>query len=73
MNTKDNIVKIPPVKDNFSVGSYTLINEEDFNTWDHWSQGLKMVITKNGVTIRLQGKEIEDLVKSLPLTFGGSY
>ena len=34
----------------FSVGTYSIINE---NTpkYCHWSEGLKMVISKNGVTL----------------------
>jgi hypothetical protein len=32
-----------------------------------------MVIEKDGVIIKLEGEEIEKLVKSLPRTFGGTY
>jgi len=34
---------------------------------------LKMVISKNGTTIKLEEDEIKQLVKCLPRTFGGSY
>ena len=56
----------------FSVGTYAIIND---NTpkYCHWSEGLKMVISKNGVKIKLNSDEIQELVKSLPRTIGGSY
>lgn len=56
----------------FSVGTYSIINK---NTpkYCHWSEGLKMVIIKNGITIKLNSDEIQELVKSLPRTIGGSY
>ncbi len=37
----------------------------------HWSEDLKMVIRKDGVTLRLTGEEIKQLINSLPRTFGG--
>lgn len=63
---------IPSVGSSFEVGTYTLISE-DTQDYCHWSEGLKMVIKKDGVVIRLQGDEIEKVVKSLPRTFGGTY
>ena len=57
----------------FSVHSYSLIDMDDSYKWVHWSKGLKMVIEKNGVTIKLEEDEIQQLVKCLPRTFGGSY
>lgn len=39
----------------------------------HWSEGLTMVIKKNGVTIKLYGDEIKKLVGSLPPTVSGRY
>jgi hypothetical protein len=39
----------------------------------HWSEGLKMIIIKDGVTMRLNSEEIEQLVKALPRTVDGSY
>ena len=56
----------------FSVGTYSIINENT-HKYCHWSEGLKMVISKNGVTIKLNSDEIQELVKSLPRTIGGSY
>lgn len=59
-------------KNKFSVYtySYSLLSDEKST---HWSDGLKMRIQKDGVTINLESEEIEALVKSLPRTFGGTY
>ena len=56
----------------FKVGTYTLI-KQGCSKYTHWSKGLKMVIEKDGVVMELEGKEIEDIVKSLPRTIGGKY
>lgn len=56
----------------FSVGTYSIISE-NMPKYCHWSEGLKMVISKKGVTIKLNSDEIQELVKSLPRTIGGSY
>jgi hypothetical protein len=39
----------------------------------HWSDGLTMYIEKNGIVLKLNEKEIEELVSSLPRTFGRQY
>ena len=57
----------------FSVHSYSMINMDDADKWVHWSKGLKMIIQKNGITIKLEEDEVRQLVKCLPRTFGGSY
>ena len=56
----------------FSVNTYSLINENS-PAYVHWSEGLKMIIIKDGVTMRLNSEEIEQLVKALPRTVGGIY
>ena len=56
----------------FSAYTYTSI-DKDSPTYTHWSVGLKMVIKKDGITMRLNSEEIEELVKALPQTIGGSY
>ena len=58
-------------KPNFSVHTYEIINKED--TYVHWAKGLSMVIIKDGVKIKLNENEVEQLVKSLPRTIGGNY
>ena len=65
-------LNIPVVRQNFSVYSYTIVTE-DMPTYCHWSEGLNMIIEKNGVTIKLNSEEIQQIVKSLPRTIGGRY
>jgi hypothetical protein len=65
-------LKQPAVSSNFSVHTYSLISENS-PMYVHWSEGLKMIIIKDGVTMRLNSEEIEQLVKALPRTVGGSY
>lgn len=55
----------------FNVLTYAAAEEGSMYT--HWSENLKMVIQKNGVTIELDEEEIKQLVKSLPRTVSGSY
>lgn len=57
---------------NFEVYTTTIL-ENNSQQYVHWSEGLKMYIIKNGVTIILNPEEIEQLVKSLPRTVGGTY
>lgn len=64
-----NIVDVRP---SFSVCSYTIATE-DMPTYCHWSEGLNMVIEKDGISIKLNGEELKQLVASLPRTMGGSY
>lgn len=56
----------------FSVFTTTVLKDDD-PQYVHWSEGLKMYIAKDGVTIKLNSEEIEQLVKALPRTVGGSY
>lgn len=63
---------IGDVSSSFKVGTYTIVTE-DMPSYCHWSEGLKMVIEKDGVVIKLEGEEIEKVVRSLPRTFGGTY
>ena len=63
---------IADVSSSFKVGTYSLYKQGDRN-YCHWSDGLKMVIEKDGVTIKLEGEEIKKLVGSLPRTIGGVY
>ena len=56
----------------FSVHTYTFVTE-DTPMYTHWSEGLNMLIIKNGVELKLNSEEIKQLVKALPRTIGGSY
>ena len=57
----------------FSVITYSLIEKGSKLNYIHWSDGLKMIISKNGLVVELNSEEIEELVKSLPRTLGGTY
>lgn len=70
--TETNQCTIPSVSSSFKVGTYTLTKQGD-NKHCHWSEGLKMVIEKDGIVMKLEGEEIEKIVRSLPRTFGGAY
>ena len=65
-------LNIAGVRQSFSVYSYTILTE-DMPTYCHWSEGLNMIIEKDGVSIKLNGDELKQLVASLPRTMGGSY
>ena len=64
--SKTNVIK------RFSVHTYSTINE-DSPMYANWSEGLKMIIIKDGVTLKLNSEEIEQLVKALPRTVGRTY
>ena len=55
----------------FNVATYSLLDKDD--KYHHWSEGLNMIIEKNGITIKLNSEEIQQIVKSLPRTVGGRY
>lgn len=56
----------------FDVITWTTITK-DMPTYCHWSEGLNMIIQKDGVQMKLNSEEIQKLVRSLPRTMGGSY
>lgn len=55
----------------FNVATYSLLDKDV--KYCHWSEGLSMIIEKNGVSIKLNSEEIQQVVKSLPRTVGGRY
>ena len=63
---------IADVSSSFKVGTYSLYKQGN-SSYCHWNDGLKMVIKKDGVVIKLEGEEIKKLVGSLPRTIGGVY
>ena len=71
-NAETQALNMPVVSKRFSVHTYSIINK-DSPMYAHWSKGLKMIIIKDGVTLKLNSEEIEQLVKALPRTVGGSY
>ena len=60
------------VQPDFNVFSYSIC-DTDVNKWHHWTKGLKMIIIKNGITIELDGEEIQQLVNTLPRLLSQSY
>ena len=71
-NAENQQLNIVDVSQNFSVCTYTVVTE-DMQTYCHWSEGLNMIIEKDGIKIKLNGDELQQLVKSLPRTIGGRY
>lgn len=63
---------IPDVSKRFSVNTYSII-DMNFSMYEHWSEGLNMIIEKDGITMKLNSDEIQQIVKSLPRTIGGCY
>ena len=66
------ILNTPDMDQSFYVYAYTIVTE-DMQTYCHWSEGLNMIIEKDGVEIKLNGEELKQIVASLPRTIGGSY
>ena len=58
-------------QNNFEVYTLTIVDENQ--KYAHWAEGLTMYIIKDGVTVKLNSEEIEQLVKALPETIGGTY
>jgi hypothetical protein len=56
----------------FEVYTVTVVDKDSPN-YVNWSEGLRMYIIKDGVSIRLESDEIEQLVRALPETVGGTY
>lgn len=56
----------------FSVQTYTTSTEVT-QMYTHWGDKLNMIIVKDGVVLKLNSEEIQQLVKTLPPTVGGSY
>ena len=63
---------IADVNKRFSVTSYSIIDTNG-SMYVHWSEGLNMIIEKDGVTMKLSSDEIQQIVKALPRTVSGRY
>lgn len=57
----------------FKIATVQKIDKEDAGKWVHWSEGLSMYIEKDGICLKLDSEEIQDIVKALPRTFGGTH
>ena len=69
---KDKALHTDGVSSSFKVGTYT-IDTGNMPTYCHWSEGLNMVMEKDGVVMVLEGDDIKKVIESLPGTFGGTY
>ena len=59
-------------KNDFQV--YTLEVVDTYTTgYVHWAEGLTMYIVKDGVTMKLNSEEIQQVAKALPETVGGKW
>jgi hypothetical protein len=58
---------------NFQVYSLQTVDEGKENKYVHWADGLTMYIIKDNVTMKLNENEIQQLIKALPKTIGGTY
>ena len=63
--------KVSESCNDFQVLCVQTTNEASMYT--HWSEGLTMYIVKDGETITLNSKEVQQIVKALPRTIGGTY
>lgn len=59
-------------KKDFNVYTYS-VAKEGGPSYVHWAEGLNMVIRKGDKTIELNSEEIQQVVKALPRTLGGTY
>jgi len=59
-------------KNDFQVYALEVV---DTNTtgYVHWAEGLTLYIVKNGVTMKLNSEEIQQVAKALPETVGGKW
>ena len=57
----------------FQVYSLQTVDEGKENKYVHWADGLTMYIVKDNVTMILDENEIQQLIKALPKTVGGTY
>lgn len=57
----------------FSAVSVVKLEATEANKYTHWSEGLTIYISKDGVNMTLNSEEIEQVIKCLPKTMGGSY
>lgn len=59
-------------KNDFQVYALEVV-DKDTTGYVHWAEGLTMYIVKNGVTMKLNSEEIQQVAKALPETVGGKW
>jgi hypothetical protein len=59
-------------KNDFQVYALEVV-DKDTTGYVHWSEGLTLYIVKDGVTMKLNSEEIQQVAKALPETVGGKW
>jgi hypothetical protein len=59
-------------KNDFQVYALEVV-DKDTTGYVHWAEGLTLYIVKNGVTMKLNSEEIQQVAKALPATVGGKW
>ena len=59
-------------KNDFQVYALEVV-DKDTTGYVHWAEGLTMYIVKDGVTMKLNSEEIQQVAKALPETVGGKW
>jgi len=59
-------------KNDFQVYALEVV-DKDTTGYVHWSEGLTLYIIKDGVTMKLNSEEIQQVAKALPETVGGKW
>jgi hypothetical protein len=59
-------------KNDFQVYALEVV-DKDTTGYVHWAEGLTLYIIKDGVTMKLNSEEIQQVAKALPETVGGKW
>jgi hypothetical protein len=59
-------------KNDFQVYALEVV-DKDTTGYMHWAEGLTLYIVKDGVTMKLNSEEIQQVAKALPETVGGKW
>jgi hypothetical protein len=59
-------------KNDFQVYALEVV-DKDTTGYVHWVEGLTLYIVKDGVTMKLNSEEIQQVAKALPSTVGGKW
>jgi len=59
-------------KNDFQVYALEVV-DKDTTGYVHWAEGLTLYIIKDGITMKLNSEEIQQVAKALPETVGGKW
>ena len=62
----------PIEQSDFQVYALEVV-DKDTTGYVHWAEGLTLYIIKDGVTMKLNSEEIQQVAKALPETVGGKW